>query len=563
MSGLHSLNRRPRAPRTLSGLLHVLQIGLLLVLAALPASAQNRASTRGSGASSAIDLESAEARVFLRALETIARHHATALPDSALWDRALEGLIEQLDDPYATVFTPAEYGRFQESSTGNYAGIGVQITQMGGRVTVTAVFRDTPAEGVGMLVGDRIVWVEGTDARDWNLDQARDSIRGEPGSTVNLRVERDGFDEPIALAIVRDNVHVEAVAATSLEGGVAYFRIDRIARGVADELEEALREHRNARSIVLDLRGNPGGYLDEALRVADMILSPGQKLASVDQRAPAGQVANQGWDARSPGRLVGTPVVVLVDSYTASASEIIAGALQDHDRAVVVGQRTFGKGVVQTHYELPAGRRIGITTGLWYTPLGRSINRDRFADGTLKPDPQGDAAPVVTAAGRAMPTAGGIFPDLEVVTRFADEELALLNNANEAEVPWAARMQEHAFELAKQALAAGAVERLPSSAFDDLAAGLIEAGMSAEIVNDPVARAYLDQQAQLHYLYRANAPAQRLLVQAERDRALAAALRLAREAVTTEELLAAVEAARGAQEAQETGTGTGVPLGAR
>ena len=149
----------------------------------------------------------------------------------------------------------------------------------------------------------------------------------------------------------------------------------------------------------------------------------------------------------------------------------------------------------------------------------------------------------MTAAGRNLPTAGGIFPDLEVVSLLKDEELGLLRNANESRVPYAAQVQEYAFDLAKKALAEGSVERLPSSAFDDLAAALIEAGMDPDIVGEPVARAYLDRQTQMHYLYRANAPALRLMVQAERDEALAEAIRLARTARTPAELFALVEEA--------------------
>lgn len=521
-----------------------------LVVLALPAAGQNPRPNGQASGDSPVSLASDQAQVFLHALSTIARFHNTTLADSALWDRALDGLLEQLDDPYANVFTPDEYGRFRETSTGNYAGIGVQITLIDARVTVTAVFRGTPAEGVGMLVGDRIVWVEGIDARDWTLDQARDSIRGDPGSVVQIRVARDGFTEPIPFSILRDNVHVAAVSATWVEDGIAYFGMDRVARGVAEEMDAAVREYGDAKALILDLRGNPGGYLDESLRVADMLLAPGQKLASVDSRGPTGTVSNQEWEARSPARLSETPIVVLVDAYTASAAEIISGALQDHDRAVVIGQRTFGKGAVQTHYPLPAGRQISITTGSWYTPMGRSLQRARHRDGSLKPEDAIEGDPVVTPAGRTLATGGGIIPDLEVTSQLLDEELRLLRSANEAQIPFAVRIQEYAFDLAKKALAAGSVERLPSSAFDGLATTLIEAGMDAEVVRNPVARAYLDRQAQLHYLYRADAPALRLLVQAERDDALAEALRLARSAGTPTELFELVDEARARAEAE-------------
>jgi len=515
-------------------------VAAFLVLCAAPLAAQNpRPPVRHN-----VDLESEQAQVFLQALSAIARYHTSALSDSTLWDRALEGLLEQLDDPFATVYTPDEYGSFQETNTGNYAGIGVQITRLDDRVTITAVFRDTPAAGVGVLVGDQIVWVEGHDSREWTLDQARDSIRGEPGSTVRIQVARDGFDEPIPFSIVRDNVHVAALVATWLDDGIAHFAIDRIARGVAEEFHDALNEYGDARALIMDLRGNPGGYFDESLRFVDALLAPGEKLASMDSRGPTGAVSNEGWSAQSRARLPETPIIILVDGFTASAAEIISGALQDNDRAVVVGTRTFGKGAVQTHFPLPGGRQISITTGSWYTPLGRSLHRARHSDGSLKPDDESTGVPVVTAAGRELPTAGGVFPDLQVTSHLKDEELQLLRNANESQVPYAAHVQEFAFDLAKKALAEGKVERLPSSAFDELAAGLVEAGMDPDIVADPVARAYMDRQAQLHYLYRADASALRLMVQAERDEALAEAIRLARTARTRAELFELVEEAK-------------------
>lgn len=488
-------------------------------------------------------LESDEAQVFLEAFRTISRFHSSALGDSALWDRALEGLIEQLDDPYATIFTPSEFDQFREQTTGNYAGIGVQIGRLGARVTVTAVFRGYPAHGAGMMVGDRIVWVEGHDASDWTLDQARDSIRGLPGTVVRIRVARDGIRDPIPMDIVRDSVHVSALEAAWVEEGVAHIAIDRIARGVAGELAETLVEYEDAGAVIMDLRRNPGGYLDEALQLVDLLLEPGQTLASAEGMNAWGEVERQSWPARTPPLLTDKPFIVLVDEYSASASEIIAGALQDYDRAVVVGQRTFGKGVVQTVYPLPAGRQIRITTGSWYTPLGRSLHRARHRDGTPVAEDDAGSEPVATASGRMLRTGGGVFPDLEVpVDLPKEEELALLNDANRAQLPLNVRIEEYAFELAKDAIAAGGAVRLPSSAFDELARGLVEAGMDAEVVNDPVARAYLDWRTQVRYLDRADARSLALLVQSERDTALGEALRLARSARTPADLFGLVGA---------------------
>ena len=490
------------------------------------------------------NLDSDEAQVFLEAFRAITRLHASGVSDSALWVGALEGLVEQIDDPYAIVFTPTEYAQFQEGATGKYAGIGVQIAQLAARVTVTAVFRDTPAERAGMLVGDRIVWVEGHDATGWSVDQARDSIRGEVGTVVRLQVERDGLLGQIPMELARDSVHVPSMAATWIDGDVAYFGMDRIARGSTTEVANALSEFADARALILDLRGNPGGYLDEALGIADLFLAPGQLLAGAEGRNEWGEVEKQGWTARSPGRMESTPIIVLVDEFTASAAEIISGALQDHDRAVVVGSRTFGKGAVQSIHPLPAGRWIRLTTGSWITPLGRSLHRPRNRNGTPKEVDESTIGSVITGAGRELGTGGGVVPDVAIKPdTLLDEERALYNHAIDVEVPVGVRIREYALELATTAMAAGIVERLPSSAFDALVETLEAEGMDSAILGDPVARAYLNWSAQARYLDRAEARGLALLVLAERDRALAEALRLARSASTPDELFALVDAA--------------------
>ena len=520
--------------------LRAIVVAAWLPVLSAPLAGQN---ARGVGDRTAV-LRTDEAQVFLEAFRTISRFHVSGLADSVLWERTIDGLIDRLDDPYATVFTPTEFDRFREQTTGNYAGIGVQIGRLNARVTVTAVFRDAPAEGAGMLVGDRIVWVEGNDASDWSLDQARDSIRGRPGSVVRLRVARDGFVDPIPMDIVRDSVHVSALAAAWVEEDIAHFAIDRIARGIAAELEEALNTHRNARALVMDLRRNPGGYLDEALQVVDLFLSPGRLLASAEARNMHGELAREIWTARSSARITGVPIIVLVDEFSASAAEIIAGALQDHDRAVVLGERTFGKGVVQSVYPLPGGRRIRLTTGSWFTPLGRSLHRPRHRDGTPKPERLERLESVTTSAGRQLGTGGGVFPDLAVAAAGPrEEELALLNHANRMQVPINIRIEEYAFELAREALDSDRVVRLPDSAFDELAHALVAEGMDSAVVNHPVARSYLNWRTQVRYLYRAEAHGVVLVVLAERDGVLAEALRLARSVRTPEELFGLVEEA--------------------
>ncbi|MGI9626581.1 MAG: S41 family peptidase [Longimicrobiales bacterium] len=506
-----------------------------------PLGAQQTDSATGEAAEHGT-LSSQEAQVFLQAFQTISRYHALAQEDSTLWEGAIEGLLENLNDPYASVFTPDEYGEFQEDNTGDYAGIGVQITHLGGRVTVTAVFRETPAERVGMLVGDQIVWVEGVDATEWTTDDARDAIRGEPGSEVSLQVARQGFEEPIPMNIERDSVHVSAVATATLPGEIGHIALDRVARGSTEEMAEALVEFRDARAVIIDLRRNPGGYLDEALQITDLFLPPGSTLASAEARSADGELQSQSWQARTPMAAPDKPIVVLVDRFTASAAEIVTGALQDYGLAVVLGERSFGKGVVQTVYPLPAGRQLRITTGSWYTPLGRSLQRARDRAGVPLPEDDLAAAVVTATNGRELQSGGGIFPDLAVADdTLKTEERGLLANAADAGVPMLIRLEEFTFDLAKAALDRGVVERLPASAFDPLAAQLIEEGMDPAVVNDPLARSYLDWRAQIRYLTRAEERGLALEVQAERDRVLAEALVLAGAARTPDDLFASVD----------------------
>ena len=253
---------------------------ILILLLPLAGQAQVADTTRVAPPSSQNASPQADpgSQLFLGALRSILDYHQTTFSDSTLWEEALKGLIRGLNDPYAEVFTPEEYGAFEEGNTGDYAGIGVQITRLNQRVTITAVFRQTPAAEVGLMVGDQIVAVEGVDSREWSTDQARDAIRGEIGSEVNLTVAREGLGETITLPIRRSRVHVSAVTASTVHDSLGYILVDRVARGSAAEVDSAFAVLRDAKGIILDLRRNPGGYLVESLSMADLFLERGQTL---------------------------------------------------------------------------------------------------------------------------------------------------------------------------------------------------------------------------------------------------------------------------------------------
>ncbi|SVB08512.1 uncharacterized protein METZ01_LOCUS161366, partial [marine metagenome] len=372
--------------------------GLLMVLVvALPAAGQSPTTPRRDGPGSQ-EAGSEGAQIFLSVFRSVRDYGLEMLPDSALWDRAVNGLIRELNDPYAQAFTPAEFDEFQEGNTGNYAGIGVQITNLNETITITAVFRGTPAEQSGLEVGDLIIGVNNESTEGWTTRDASDAIRGEIGTTVNLQIARQGLRAPLTPTIARDSVHVSAVVADVVGPNIAYIGLDRVARGSSQEVDSALMRFRDAPGVILDLRGNPGGFLDEALKISDLFLEPGARLASAESRVPGqeGRNLDEAWNSQTPDRIPGKPVIVLVDRFSASASEIVAGALQDHDRALVIGERTFGKGVFQNIFRLTEKRHLRLTTGEWFTPLGRSLHRPRTMQGRpLEEDP--DTFPIVTS----------------------------------------------------------------------------------------------------------------------------------------------------------------------
>lgn len=525
---------------------------LLSLLLPLDGGAQSGDAARGdSTESSGSEVRAVpESQVFLGAFKSILDFHQTTFSDSTLWENALDGLIEGLNDPYAEIFTAEEYGVFEEDNTGDYAGIGVQITRLNQRVTITAVFRETPAAGVGLMVGDQIVGVGGHDAREWTVDQARDSIRGEVGSVVEVTVERTGLGEAITLPIRRDQVHVSAVTATLLQDTLGYIQVDRVARGSAAEVDSAFAVLKDAKGIILDLRRNPGGYLVESLDMADLFLQPTQPLASTKSRTPheADATQEQSFRARFPARIPEKPLVILVDGYTASAAEIVAGALQDHDRAVVLGERTFGKGVVQTVLPLPADRRLRITTGDWMTPLGRSLHIPRDLEGRPLARESDTFQVVRTAAGRSLRADGGVYPDLVVQddTLTTAEQRLLIESAR-AGIPLTLRLAEFAFQEAQEALDGSGNQEMDPEAVMALMEALREEGVPSDVLDHPDVRRYLDWTARIDFAMRIDRQSHALELRAKRDRVLAAAIRFLAEAESQSDLFAAVEAEVAAQ----------------
>lgn len=531
-----------------------LSLGLLTLLA-LPLEAQNPPPR----AAPAPARERPEAEVFLSTLDALSRMSFTAQSDSALWEAGIRGLLESLQDPYATVFSPVESEAWEEQTTGNYSGIGLQITLLNEAVTVTAVFRGTPANDAGIQVGDVIVGVNEHDATGWDTGMAADSIRGPVGTSVRVRVRRDGFSDPIPFQITRAEVHVPAVNYGIMEGNIGYAVLDRVARDAAQELDQALRQLGGTRGLIVDLRRNPGGFLDESLMLADLFLKPGSVLATTSQRAiggAPGEMTTEAYHDRWPARAPDLPVVVLVDGFTASGAEILAGALQDYDRAVVLGERTFGKGLVQTVLRLPHGRRLRFTTGEWQTPLGRSLHRPR--DMEMRPvaeDP--DTFPrVTTPGGRTLVNGGGVFPDLHIAedtTTLAEREL--LRVAAEKEIPINVRIAEFSFQVAKELRDAGAPPTLDGQRFDSFVEELIQAGIPREVVDAPGVRDFVNWRTRMTIAARMDAVGREADFRLERDPALREAVRMLGAASSQGDLFRAVDGGHAAGGVPSVGAG--------
>ena len=505
-----------------------------------------------------------EAEVFERALEVIRDYALEVRADSALWEMAIEGLVKELGDPYATVLSPDEVARFEEQSTGNYAGIGIEISELNGAVTVTTVFSGTPAEEAGLMVGDRIVGVNSDEGDDWGVEDASSRIRGEPGTRVIVYIDRDGIAEPIPFQIRREEVHIPAVRAERIFDDIWYVALGRVTRNSAAEVDSVLTERGDAGGVIFDLRQNPGGYLDESLKLADLFLDRGDVLVTTRSRmrASTGELREESARARMTPRIEEElPIIVLVDRQSASASEIVAGALQDHDRALVIGERTFGKGTVQSVIPLPEGRLIRITSGEWFTPQGRSLNRPRDLEGrVIEPDSIPEFASI---GGRRLLGGGGVFPDLEIPNdTLSTVEQAFVTAGSELEFPLQMRIQEIAFEASQAARDrgdGGGLADFPADAMDGLFSALVEAGLDGDLLTDEV-RLYLRWRAEVVFHRRLTQNARGLEVQTERDAVLDTAVRLLRGA-TDQESLFELALAEGALVEAESAADGGPPPG--
>lgn len=363
------------------------------------------------------------ARLFAQVFARVATEAVDSVAPDAMYEKAARGLVRGLNDPYADLYSPQELSSFSRNSLGNaYGGVGMLIEDQQGTFTVAKVYPHTPAEAGGVQLGDRIVSVNGTSTSGMKLEGVSGRLTGTPGSSVRVTFARGGVTQPIESQFTRAVVHIPAVPfAVMLDERIGYIPVQKFNESSGEEVETALRQlaGQGARAFVLDLRGNGGGDFDESLRMANLFLERGKEIVTVRSRSTTPVVSRSLEQPLVPD----APLVVLTDGYTASASEIVAGALQDHDRGVIIGTTSFGKGLVQTLYSLDGGWALKMTTGKWYTPSGRSIQRERklLDDGrlvevvpdSLETDSVRSARPAYKSdAGRIVYGGGGITPDV-------------------------------------------------------------------------------------------------------------------------------------------------------
>lgn len=311
-------------------------------------------------------------KIFSDAIAIVQNNYVEDVDSQEVVYGAIKGMLLTLD-PHSSFMTPDMFKEMEVETKGSFGGLGIEIGVRDGSLTIISPIEDTPAYRVGLEAGDVIVKIEDETTKDMTIMDAVKRLRGEPGTDVTIWVMREGWKEPKSFTITRDIIKIKSVRWKILEKGYGYIKINQFQARTDNELEKALKEIKEdkggMKGLILDLRNNPGGLLDQAVKVADTFLDKGLIVYTDGRR----EDQKFKYTASDAGAQLGFPMIVMVNAGSASASEIVAGALQDHERAVVLGNQTFGKGSVQTIIPLEDGSAVRLTTARYFTPKGRSI----------------------------------------------------------------------------------------------------------------------------------------------------------------------------------------------
>lgn len=329
--------------------------------------------TRDEGNQATEKLPLEQLRTFTDVYSRIKENYVEEVEDEKLLEFAIRGMLTGLD-PHSAYLDEQEFKELRIGTEGEFGGLGIEVTMEDGFVKVVAPIDGTPAKQAGIQAGDLIVRLDDQPVKGMTLNDAVQIMRGEPGTKIKLTIVREGRDKPLQVTITRDVIEVQSVDSRMLDEGYGYLRVSHFQTNTQEALDKALRKLEqeaggNLRGLVLDLRNNPGGVLSAAVSVSDTFLEDGL-IVYTEGRAPNSRLS---YSARAGDAINGAPMVVLVNEGSASASEIVAGALQDHRRAIVIGHGTFGKGSVQTIQDLSSGGALKLTTARYFTPDGRSI----------------------------------------------------------------------------------------------------------------------------------------------------------------------------------------------
>jgi carboxyl-terminal processing protease len=313
-----------------------------------------------------------ELQLFAKVLNLVQQYYVEEVDTKKLIYGGIKGMLRELD-PHTNFLPPEIFSEFESETSGEFGGLGIEITVQEGVLTVISPIEDTPAWKAGIKPGDKIIEINGISTKGMSLADAAQHMRGNMGSKIRLGIYRDGFERPQEFTVERGTVRVKSAKYTDLENGYAYIRLTSFIESSFSELQKIFKAHEKKygklSGVVLDLRKNPGGLLDQAVQISDLFIEEGDIVSTMGRNKKEKEVIR----AKKPGTMPYFPMIVLIDEYSASASEILAGALQDNKRAVIMGQRSFGKGSVQSVVKLGDGSGLKLTVARYYTPKGRSI----------------------------------------------------------------------------------------------------------------------------------------------------------------------------------------------
>ncbi|HEX7674620.1 MAG TPA: S41 family peptidase [Bdellovibrio sp.] len=377
----------------------------------------------------------ADLQNFSKVLNLVQQYYVEEVDTKKLIYGAIKGMLRELD-PHTNFMPPDIFKDFETETSGEFGGLGIEISVQNGILTIISPIEDAPAWEAGIKAGDKVVAVNGTSTKGMSLVEASQLMRGKKGSKVVLRVVRDGEDKPRDITVVRGSVKIKSVKYTDMGDGYAYIKITSFIENTAKDLEKAIELHeKNTKGhiagILIDLRRNPGGLLDQAVKVSDMFLKEGTIVSTIGRNKAEKEVAV----ASKKGKYTNVPLVILVNEYTASASEIVSGALQDNKRALIVGQRTFGKGSVQSVIKLGDGSGLKLTVARYYTPSGVSIQAEGIHPDVEIEDVDADAFAKTIMKGQTT-REGDIAGHLKGDKERAAEKLDLKKGAEEGALAW-------------------------------------------------------------------------------------------------------------------------------